>query len=187
MRHSERCKACKAQFLVLLQRVFGPSIAGYRPGWATLPSDYRGTKILSRLEGIYAALQEHRGFTNFVRARKLAPCDFLVERGNFLVEFDESQHFTSARLVALSHYSARAPVAFSVKAWQQHCVDIDGRDNDPVFRDEQRAWYDTLRDHVPSIEGMGATVRVQASAVKWCTLDEKSRTDVEHFRGLIED
>ena len=38
-------------------------------------------------------------------------------------------------------------------------------------RDEQRAWYDTLRDLVPSIMGLQPTVRLYASDQVWCSLD----------------
>ena len=45
------------------------------------------------------------------------------------------------------------------------------------IRDEQRAWYDTLRDLVPSIKGLRPTVRLYARDRAWCSLDPDSKED----------
>ena len=39
---------------------------------------------------------------------------------------------------------------------------IAAEDDDPPFRDEQRAWYDALRDFVPAFEGLQPTVKFQS-------------------------
>ena len=59
------------------------------------------------------------------------------------------------------------------------------RTTPPPYRDEQRAWYDTLRDLVPSIKGLQPTVRLYARDWAWCSLNPDSREDRERFSGLI--
>ena len=52
----------------------------------------------------------------------------------------------------------------------KHCDEIRAYDNDPPYRDEQRAWYDTLRDFIPEMKGFLPTVRVFAKDLAWCSL-----------------
>ena len=76
-------------------------------------------------------------------------------------------------------------LGFSAKRWMELCEHHDARDNAPPYRDEQRAWYDTLRDLVPSIKGMQPTVRLYARDRVWCSLDPDSRVDRERFSELM--
>ncbi len=46
------------------------------------------------LMDIYSTLQNYRGNTEFVRAKKLPNVDFYIKSYNFILEFEESQHFT---------------------------------------------------------------------------------------------
>jgi hypothetical protein len=39
---------------------------------------------------------------------------------------------------------------FDRDMWLSRCRTIGAEDHDPPFRDEQRSWYDTLRDFVDS-------------------------------------
>ena len=59
------------------------------------------------------------------------------------------------------------------------------RDDDPPYRDEQRAWYDTLRDFLPSVLGLLPTVRLAVSEYPWCKLNPNSTEDVEKFRQIL--
>ena len=132
-----------------------------------------------------AVLEMHRGFGigDFVRRDVLAGCDFWVPNPGFIVEFDESQHFTSPRKLTLSMYANEQPLGFSAERWIALCEHHDARDNAPPYRDEQRAWYDALRDLVPSLKGLRPTVRLYASDVAWCSLDPDSRDDRETLLG----
>ena len=70
-----------------------------------------------------------------------------------------TQHFTKPREIALGLYPQNIPYGFSVERWRKLCESLDKRDNDPPYRDEQRAWYDTLRDFAPQIVwGKGKTI-----------------------------
>ena len=62
---------------------------------------YRDTSLNDVLGPIYHALQNHRGFDNFVRSKKLPRVDFFIPGRSLIIEFDESQHFTKPRYVAL--------------------------------------------------------------------------------------
>lgn len=59
------------------------------------------------------------------------------------------------------------------------------RDNDPPFRDEQRAWYDTLRDLIPRIRGLELTVRLYARDQAWRSLNPDRAEDRERFLALM--
>ncbi len=65
------------------------------------------------------------------------------------------------------------------------CEHHGARDNDPPFRDEQRAWYDTLRDLVPTISGIEPTVRLYARDQAWCSLDPDYSEDRARFLALM--
>ncbi len=134
------------------------------------------------------ALKAHRGFGvgDSVRADRLAACDFWVPDPGFIVEFDESQHFTAPRKLALAGYPAKHPLGFSAECWIALCEHHKARDNDPPYRDEQRAWYDTLRDLVPPLEGLQPTVRIYARDRAWCSLDLEDSDHLRTFSGLLQ-
>ena len=186
-RHSERCAECKTRVGQLLERIYGTCLPNHRFIWETGLAPYAQTSIGSALRDVARVLEAHRGFGigRFVRSDVLAGCDYWVPDPGFIVEFDESQHFTSPRRLALSVYADMGPLGFSAKRWMELCEHHDARDNDPPYRDEQRAWYDTLRDLVPSIKGLEPTVRLYARDRAWCSLDPDSTEDRERFSDLM--
>ena len=186
-RHSERCPECKQRVRELLERIYGSCLSNRGFGWQTDLAPYAETSIGTALQDVATVLQTYRGFgiRDFVRSDSLAGCDFWVPDPGFIVEFDESQHFTSARKLALSVYADDKPLGFSAKRWITLCEQHNSKDNDPPFRDEQRAWYDTLRDLVPSIKGLYPTVRLYARDRVWCSLDPDSEEDQKRFLDLM--
>ena len=185
--HSERCRECKRRVRELLERIYGTCLPDHHFCWQTGLAPYAGTSIYSALRNMAAVLKMHRGFGigDFVRRDVLAGCDLWVPDPGFIVEFDESQHFTSPRKLTLSVYANEQPLGFSAERWIALCEHHDARDNAPPYRDEQRAWYDALRDLVPSLKGLRPTVRLYASDVAWCSLDPDSRNDRERFSDLM--
>ena len=139
------------------------------------------------MRNVAGALKTYRGFgvADFVKADTLAPCDFWVPDPGFIVEFDESQHFTALRKLALSAYPAKHLLGFPAERWIELCEHHDARDNDPRYRDEQRAWYDTLRDLVPTLEGLQPTVRLYARDRVWCSMDSGNGDHLKAFSDLI--
>ena len=186
-RHSERCSKCKVRVYELLERVYGTCVSNHRFRWGTDVASYAGTSLESALRNVATVLEAYRGFGigDFVRSEVLAPCDFWVPDPGFIVEFDERQHFTSSRRLALSVYVEEQPLGFSKERWMALCEHHDAKDNDPPFRDEQRAWYDTLRDLVPSLKGLQPTVRLYARDLAWCSLNPDNRRDRQRFSALI--
>ena len=185
--HSERCHACKIRVGQLLERIYGACVRNHRFRWRTGLAAYAGTSIEPVLRDVAGALEGYRGYGvgTFVRTQMLAGCDYWVPDPGFIVEFDESQHFTSPRKLALAVYANGHHLGFPARRWLELCEQHDARDNAPPFRDEQRAWYDTLRDLVPSIKGLQPTVRLYASDQVWCSLDLDSNEDRKRFSDLI--
>ena len=62
---------------------------------------------------------------------------------------------------------------------------MNKKDNDPVYRDEQRAWYDTLRDFCSSILNI-PVVRVLPDEHRWCQLNPNEKSDIDWFSYFIE-
>ena len=181
--HSERCSECKIRVLELLENIYGTCLVNHKFFWRTHLSSYAGTPIHSALQRVAAILEKYRGFgfEDFVRTKTLPPCDYWVPDPGFIVEFDESQHFTNPRKLALSAYPGDQPLGFSREHWVKLCEQHDAKDNDPPYRDEQRAWYDTLRDLAPPLHGCRPTVRLHALDSPWCSLDANSSSDRRRF------
>jgi hypothetical protein len=100
-------------------------------------------------------------------------CDaFFGGQYNFIFEFDEFQHFSSARLKALELYPTGLTLNFSIEQWMQVCkntkekadkyrkskkttdFDFDGG------RIAQRAYLDCFRDLLPQQHELNPTLRI---------------------------
>jgi len=108
-----------------------------------------------------------------------------VPRPGFILEFDESQHFTPLRRLALSRYPSSLPSGFDLERWMNLCREVNAQDDEPPYRDEQRAWYDTLRDFVPTLFDLRPTVRLYSREYPWCELNPSSAEHVERFRQIL--
>lgn len=183
--HNERCSTCKNSVKKLLFAVFG----SVEDDWdLDLPSkieEYRNSSFAEDLGKIYKSLQMLRGNDKFVKSSRLPKVDFFIPNNGLIIEFDESQHFTMPREKALDNYPPGLQVGFSVKRWQSLCQQLHKHDKLPVYRDEQRAWYDTLRDFAPSVRGFGQTIRLYSRDLIWCSLDPKSESDLAIFKKTL--
>jgi CubicO group peptidase (beta-lactamase class C family) len=83
--------------------------------------------------------------------------DFFHDASRTLIEIDESQHFTSARLTTLDFYPEGLDLGFELEDYRAHCqswrAKSDGyyrakaaRGFGAEGRQRQRAYYDALRD-----------------------------------------
>ncbi len=183
--HNERCPECKRAIKKLLEKIYGKVELNYRFQIGTHPEDFRNTPYYHRLKNIHNLLQSHRGFQEFTKSKTLPNCDFFVSSPGFIVEFDESQHFTELRKIALENYPEELELGFDKKKWIKLCEQIKAKDNDPPYRDEQRAWYDTLRDFLPLRAGLKPTVRLFAKDYVWCDFDPDNSGDLEEFREIL--
>lgn len=183
--HSDHCRACKDRVGEFLAAIYGDCHADHSFSWSARPEDYEQTAIGAALRRIRAGLADLRGHRDFIKSAVIPPCDFYVSHPPFIVEFDESQHFSQSRSVTLSLYPDGVKLGFPLDRWQELCREIDARDDTPVDRDERRAWYDTLRDLLPALHSFAPTVRLYALEFDWCTLDGASIRDRERFRALL--
>ena len=170
----------------LLTGIYGSCRSNHQFTWPSHPEEYANTAIgnfATNLPGI----GDFRGHRDFIKSPQVPPCDYYITDPPFILEFDESQHFSRPRLISLSFYSSELSWGFSVSRWRQLCRDIGAVDDIPFDRDERRAWYDTLRDLVPLVHGFKPTVRLYAEEFPWCSLDANSKSDNGTFLKLLSD
>lgn len=122
---------------------------GYPSGQLSNLREYNKKEIYLYLKKIYAALENYRGRKIKIGKKTLANCDIYIPGEQRIVELDEVRHFTELRAVALKNYPKELTIAFNKEEYADYCNRIKMKDNDPPCRDEQRAWYDTLRDFLP--------------------------------------
>ena len=185
--HSAHCRSCKERVGELLAALYGDCRANYSFSWSAKPQDYEGTAIGEVLRQIRDGLEQLRGHREFIKSPQVPPCDFYLPNPRFIVEFDESQHFSRPRLVTLSLYPPEFRTGFPLARWQELCRLIDAKDDTPYDRDERRAWYDTLRDLVPALHGFNPTARLSADEFQWCALHSDSKEDQERFASISKD
>jgi len=139
-------------------------------GHLALPAD--AARTADALERIYFALDGDLEALATARATPL-PGDFFHEPSGTLIEIDESQHFTSARLATLELYPNDAPLAFDLDHYKALCrrwrTASDGyyrtktaRGFGVGGRQRQRAYYDALRDLATPAMGQPPLVRIDA-------------------------
>ena len=184
-RHNERCKQCKTVVKSLLERAYGVVLPNHRVATPTDPEMLRESEYYPVLKSILFGLQNHRGHSNFVRSQTLPACDFYMPERGIILEFDESQHFTRPRQITLRMYPKSLRIGFDVGKWANLCETLNRKDNDPVDRDETRAWYDTLRDFSSVFHNI-PVVRLFASEQVWCRLNPDNAEDVAWFKSTIE-
>jgi len=183
--HDERCPICKKTIGKLLERICGEVKQNYKLNVGTRLEDFLKTSCYGELKEIYESLQNHRGFRDFVKATTLPNCDFFIPSLGVIVEFDESQHFTLPRRISLEAYPDELELGFNRGKWIALCEKINARDNNPPYRDEQRAWYDSLRDFLPEIQGLKPTIRLFAGDFAWCSLNPDNTLDVQRFSRYL--
>ena len=189
MAHPESCKKCKAIFLNALREKWGEVIEQWKPGWpcriediAALPEIDKKTR--ATLRNIYLSLQQHRGHKKFVGWKYLPACDYFVPSLNCIIEFDESQHFTTPRALTLSNYTNNINIGFDKDEWNARCEELNRHDNDPPQRDETRAWYDALRDILPVRFGMNSAIRVYSKHMIWCEETQMLRSFIKSLASI---
>ncbi len=188
-RHNTRCHQCKSRIYALIGHIHGVVEHKFKATRVSvLQSGYDDDSKSSRaLTRIYRELVSFRGYNQFVKSKTLQRCDLFVPAIGSVVELDEHQHFSAARAVAISNYPDWLDLGFDRNEYLGYCRQIDSKDNDPAFRDEQRAWYDTIRDFLPVIlPGMVrfSTIRIPLGFHEWCSLDVNDPVHVEAFRRL---
>lgn len=134
--------------------------------------------IFRKLNGDSAANQNKR--------TQCLECDaYFGGEYNFIFEFDEYQHFSSARLKTLELYPPELKVNFSVDEWKSKCrmykeqadkyrkskTTIDF--NFSGGRTAQRAYLDCFRDLLPQQHGLSPTLRINEFEVENIYVNDK--------------
>jgi hypothetical protein len=192
--HDQRCSECKDRIHEMLRVLYGQAKVVRAECKLALPhklEDYSSQDsqkpYVNKLHRVFQALANHRGFRKFARGGSSLSADIFVDPPGFMVELDESQHFTLPRAIALENYPEDLDLGFDAAEWLRLSRQMARHDPNPEYRDEQRAWYDTLRDfafllsdgvHLP-------TVRIRMGSYPWCKLDPDNPQDVLEFRRRV--
>lgn len=91
--------------------------------WMKSPEDISG-----EYKSICDALASYQGNKDFIKKNVKFLCDFVCESHKLIIEYDERQHFSEARKIALQAYP-KIPLCFNKDLWIRACTDIDARDN----------------------------------------------------------
>lgn len=123
------------------------------------PEDFVGRQFCEALEKIWNALRGYRGYCELInqRTKRLPGCDYYIPVRSQIIEFDERQHFSIPRRIALELYPDNLELGFDRHRYLSLCEGIASVDNDRKVphRDEQRAWLGTLRVFLPIISTGG--------------------------------
>jgi copper chaperone CopZ len=131
--HDERCPNCKKTIERMLKEIYGNVESNYKLEVSTNVEDYKDFPFYQKLKEILLELQKYRGHKDFVRTPTISRCDFFVPNPGFIVEFDESQHFTSPRKMTLEHYPEKLELGFDKKKCVVLCERINAKDNTPPY------------------------------------------------------
>jgi len=153
----------KEALAALLRLRFGVVEREAKFSWLTVPpSDQMDGTILA----IYHALQGMRGYSIFASFGKPLRCDFFMPAEGLVIEYDERQHFTVQRARSLELYPPDLALDFDRQEWLTACRTIRATDPTPPYRDEQRAFYDSLRDILTVRNGV-RLVRLRYGTFDW--------------------
>jgi very-short-patch-repair endonuclease len=132
--------------------------------------------ILEKIESVRGIKVEGQA------GRKLA-FDFYLPQRKTAIEFDERQHFTLPRAAAISAYRNKNKLGFDWERWIHLCEEINAGDNSPAYRDEQRAFYDAVRDVIAPRISLNHVIRIYEDDVHW----EKDGGSSEYTIKIIHD
>jgi len=126
---------------LILNKMFdGDIVCEKTYSWLKTPENLEGT-----YKKVYDALSSYRGDTTFAKKNVTLRCDFVSDSNKLIIEYDERQHFSEARRLALEALED-SMLLFDRSLWIKACRDIGAKDNAPFNRDEVRAYYDCTRD-----------------------------------------
>lgn len=157
----------------LLQKKFGIIETEKKFSWLKTPS-IKNLPIEYRL--IYKALKNYRGFDKFFKSNLHLLCDFYFHDYKLIIEYDENQHFTLPRKISLEQYPSNILTFFSKSDWINACNSIKAKDNSPPHRDEQRAFYDSVRDIEASKNGY-TLLRIKHNDYDWTSKDSEKHVN----------
>jgi len=182
------CKDCKIKLLSALKEIDQDAQEQYSITLPANPKLYPShvQKIHNHL--IEQSKNDGRGPDKKALASKIMPFDYFLPKYESFLEFDEQQHFTLARYESLKLYPQNSSLGFNKEKWMDLCQRLKRKDNDPPYRNEQRAWLDTVRDLGPHCSGANfdkheyfkPTVRIYEGDMAYCQTPTK---ELIHYIG----
>jgi hypothetical protein len=121
------------------------------------PLDESGEQALSTLRQVFEALKGDPDAMSVKPSRPIKP-DFVLPDTRHVLELDEEQHFTTARLRALDCYESGNSLLFDIDEYRRLCERHLARADNafahkqaaefpgPHGRQRQRAYFDAVRD-----------------------------------------
>jgi len=147
----------------LLQEHYGQIETEKKFVWLRTPDQ---DNLPSEYVEIVTALSNYRQHEGFKKSNYPLSCDMVIEKHKLIIEYDETQHFSKAREITLDHYPSNVQLYYSKESWIEACKRINAKDNDPIDRDERRAYYDTVRDIEANRNGY-KLVRIKHGDFNW--------------------
>lgn len=167
---------------------------GFKFDWLTNKhSEQHFQQFYPAIETIFASLNGEL-FANKKKRLEYLKCDAYFPEHNFIFEFDEYQHFSSARLKALYTYPSAICVGFNLSQYKEwatvykFCADkyrYKKKAVDFPFeggRTAQRAYLDSFKDLLPPLHGLAPTIRISEFEVNSILAnDEQSQLLMKHL------
>jgi very-short-patch-repair endonuclease len=147
----------------LLQKHYGHIETEKKFDWLKTPNQENLPKEYSQ---IVKELSEYRNQNGFQKSNYQLLCDIVLDDHKLIIEYDENQHFSKARQITLENYPPTIKLHFSKETWISACNKINAKDNNPIDRDEKRAFYDTVRD-IEAFRHGYKLVRIKHGDIDW--------------------
>jgi len=140
---------------------------------------------------------ELNGTNSIKRSVQLQSDSYFGGKFNFLFEFDEVQHFSTARLKTLSNYPNKLSLNYSIDDWKKWCqihsITADRyRFNKTTVdfcfsggRTNQRVYLDCFRDLLPQHNGLNPTLRISEFEIKGIT--SVNTDSIEKIKALLKE
>lgn len=148
---------------ILLQKHYGIIEIEKKFNWLKTPNQQQLPKEYIKISNHLFEFRKQGGFR---RSNYKLPCDIVLEKYKLIIEYDENQHFSKARKITLENYPTSIRLNFSKKDWINSCKTINAKDNNPIDRDERRAFYDTVRD-IEAYKNGYKLVRIKHGDIDW--------------------
>ena len=140
--HNSHCEECKETIIDCFRQIYGTEgvVVRKKLDVSTFIEDYQGKPYHNDMLKILEAIESYRGYKSeeFIKAKSLYSCDLYIPSHNYIVELDENQHFTAVRKESLFAYPDNFVFGYSKYNYLDMCDEINAKDGDPYYRDEQR-------------------------------------------------
>lgn len=173
----------------VLSQLWGPVETEKKFAGVCVPDFMNKSSMDSTLQKILQNVEAHRQISIQGKKNFVLSFDIFLPDVGVAIEFDERQHFTPLRAVALRAYPDGVSLGFDKTRWIQLSEQFRAGDNSPIYRDEQRAFYDSIRDILGPRIGLKPIVRVFEDDVQWEVNHDasaKARSILESIKLLIE-